>query len=313
MRARGQTPAGTHIPIMVAEVIEALRPAPGECVADVTLGYGGHALELLNRIAHDGRLIGLDLDGRQLESTRERLSQSVEPSRFQLHHSHFAGLPKLLSRAGWAGVDVLFADLGVSSMQIDDPERGFSYKHDGPLDMRMDARRPRTAADILRTIDLNELAVALEELADEPEAMRIADAIVRHRGERPIVRTRELVDVILSAINVTRESMRTPAWRNRLHPAARTFQTLRILVNEELQGLEQLLRVAADCLRPGGRFGILTFHSGEDRRVKRAFRDGIREGVYSTIAEEPIRAAPQERFNNPRSTSAKFRWAVRSM
>ena len=314
VRAQGRTPAGTHVPIMVAEILAALRPAPGEVVADLTVGYGGHALAFLKSTAPDGRLIGLDLDGPQLEATGRRLAQVVDPARVHLHHSHFAGLPKLLAADGRAGVDVVFADLGLSSMQIDDPGRGFSYKHDGPLDMRMDPRRPRTAADVLRTITCDELATALRELADEPAHQQIARAIIRRRSDRPITRTEALVDVVLSALGLTRRTWRAAvtAGRSELHPAARTFQALRILVNDELQGLDQLLRVAPYCLHPGGRLGILTFHSGEDRRVKHALRDGLRGGLYAQIAEEPQRASPAERRANPRSTSAKFRWAVRA-
>ena len=312
VRAQGRTPAGTHVSIMVPEIIAALRPAPGEIVADLTLGYGGHALAFLERTAPDGRLIGLDLDGPQLDATRQRLAAIVDPARLRLHHSHFAGLPKLLAAEGIDGVDILFADLGLSSMQIDNPARGFSYKHDGPLDMRMDSRRPQTAADILRTISFEKLSSALHELSDEPQHEPIAQAIIRHRAERPIKTTLELVDVVLSVNRQTRKNWRTAADASELHPAARTFQTLRILVNEELHGLEQLLRIAPLCVRPGGRLGILTFHSGEDRRVKHAFRDGLRDGVYGQIAEEPLRPSPTERHANPRSTPAKFRWAVRS-
>jgi 16S rRNA (cytosine1402-N4)-methyltransferase len=324
VRAQGRTPAGTHVPIMVAEVLAALRPAPGEIVADLTVGYGGHALAFLERTAPDGRLIGLELDGPQLAATGRRLAQVVDPARVHLHHSHFAGLPKLLAAEGPAGVDIVFADLGLSSVQLDDPARGFSYKHDGPLDMRMDPRRPRTAADVLRTITCDELATALRELADEPAHQQIAQAIIRHRSERPITRTEALVDVVLSAQGLTRRTWRAGIaagepelhpvpGESRLHPAARTFQALRILVNDELHGLEQLLRVAPYCLSPGGRLGILTFHSGEDRRVKHALRDGLRDGVYAQIAEEPQRPSPAERHANPRSTPAKFRWAVREM
>lgn len=311
VRAQGRTPAGTHVPIMVAEVLAALRPGPGEITADLTLGYGGHALALLERTAPDGRLMGLDLDGLQLEATGRRLGQIVDPARLHLHHSHFAGLPKVLAAEGLTGVDILFADLGLSSMQIDNPDRGFSYKHDGPLDMRMDARRPRTAADILRTITCEDLTAALRDFADEPEHQQIAQTIVRRQSERPITRTQELVDAVLSARGQTRKSWRA-AGRSDLHPAARTFQALRILVNEELHGLEQLLRIAPYCLNPGGRLGILTFHSGEDRRVKHALRDGQREGVYSQIADEPLRPSQTEQHANPRSSPAKFRWAVRA-
>jgi 16S rRNA (cytosine1402-N4)-methyltransferase len=310
-----------HVPVMLDEVLAALSPSPGEVVADLTIGYGGHALAFLERTAPNGLLIGLDLDGGQLEATGRRLGNMTDPARLDLHHSHFAGLPKVLAAAGRPGVDVLFADLGVSSMQIDDPSRGFSYKHDGPLDMRMDPRRPRTAADILRRITAEELAAALRELADEPDHERIALAIVRRRSEQPIARTLDLADAVLAVKGLPRRSGRAAAGASdsgssatesaRLHPAARTFQALRIMVNDELQGLDQLLRVAPGCLRPGGRLGILTFHSGEDRRVKHALRDGLRDGVYAQIAERPQRPSAAERSANPRSAPAKFRWAVR--
>ena len=203
--------------------------------------------------------------------------------------AHFAGLPKVLAADGLSGVDIIFADLGLSSMQIDNPDRGFSYKHDGPLDMRMDSRRPRTAAEILRTITCDELATALYELADEPHHRQIAQAIMDRQSGEPITRTSALVDVVLSAQGLTRRTWRAaiPAGEPELHPAARTFQALRILVNEELQGLEQLLRVVPYCLPPGGRLGILSFHSGEDRRVKHALRDGLRNGTYAQVAETP--------------------------
>lgn len=299
---------------MVAEVMVSLRPAPGEIVADLTLGYGGHALAFLERTAPDGRLIGLDLDGLQLAETGRRLANIVDPNRMQLHHSHFAGLPKLLAADGLPGADVVFADLGLSSMQIDNPARGFSYKHEGPLDMRMDARRPISAAEILRTISFDALAAALLDFADEPDHQPIAQAIIRHRSERSITRTNELVDIVLKAKGWTRRTWRAAVAEGEsgLHPAARTFQALRILVNDELHGLEQLLRVAPYCLRAGGRLGILTFHSGEDRRVKDALENGLRDGVYEQVADEPTRPSPAERHANPRSSSAKFRWAVRA-
>jgi 16S rRNA (cytosine1402-N4)-methyltransferase len=318
---KGRTPAGRHLPIMVAEVLDALRPAPNETVADLTVGYGGHAAAFLERTAPNGRLIGLDLDGPQLAATGARLALSVDPARLHFHNSHFAGLPKVLgAEEGFAkadgtstGVDIIFADLGVSNMQIDDPQRGFSYKHDGPLDMRMNPQRPRTAADVLRTIAPHAMVAALRDLSDEPEAERVAEAIIRRRSEAPITRTGELAEIVLAAKGHTRRTWAAAARAGEaeLHPAARTFQALRILVNDELQGLEQLLRIIPICLNPVGRVGFLTFHSGEDRRVKHALLDGLRAGIYSQIADEPIRPGPTERHANPRSTSAKLRWAVR--
>ncbi len=308
VRARGGTPAGTHVPVLVNEVLECLDPKPGEIVADCTIGYGGHAAEFLGRIRPGGCLIGFDLDAGQLERTRARLD-GVEDARIRLYHSNFAGIARVLRAEGLDGYDILFADLGVSSMQVDDPARGFSYRHDGPLDMRMDERTRKTAADRLASMTAEELSAALRDLADEPDHEPIAEAVVRHRAQRPIERTLQLVDLILEAKGTSRREWRRRARRGELHPAARTFLALRILVNDELAGLAQLLRDAPWCLRPGGRIGIITFHSGEDRLVKKAFRQGLRSGDYAAIAEEVVRPTRQERRDNPRSTSAKLRWA----
>jgi 16S rRNA (cytosine1402-N4)-methyltransferase len=327
VRTQGRTPAGTHVPVLVGEVLAALRPQPGDIVADCTIGYGGHALEFIERIGPTGRLIGLDVDAAQIERTAARLAALTLPAdrpaldataaghaQVSLHRSHFAGLGKFLAREGLDGFDIIFADLGVSSMQIDDPTRGFSYKYDGPLDMRMDDRLPRTAADLLAQLSVDELSACLVELADEPHAERIAKCIVHHRAVQPVARTRQLVNLVFEAKGLSRR-----AWRDRptdqrgqLHPAARTFQALRMLVNDELAGLAQLLRVAPHCLRSGGRIGIISFHSGEDRQVENAFRDGLLAGTYATIAETPIRPTSNEIAANPRSRSAIFRWAVKA-
>ena len=308
VRAQGRTPAGSHVPIMVAEVMAALTPRPGDTVADCTVGYGGHAFEFLSRIGPDGLLIGFDLDAVQLESTRARLASA---GRVSLRHGSFAEIESAMAAEGLPGFDVIFADLGVSSMQIDDPARGFSYKQDGPLDMRMDAQSGPTAADLLAELTERDISDALEELADEPDHERIAWEIVRRGRERPITRTDELVDAIFAAKGLTREG-----WRNMresgegdLHPAARTFQALRILVNDELASLDCLLNAAPRCLRPGGRIGILSFHSGEDRLVKHAFREGVRAGDYAEASPEVVRASAAEVRSNPRSAPAKLRWA----
>jgi 16S rRNA (cytosine1402-N4)-methyltransferase len=299
---------------MLEEVLAALAPQPGDTVVDCTIGWGGHAAELLRRVGPTGRLIGLDLDADNLPRARERLQAVGFP--FTLHHSNFAGLANILAAEGISGVDGLLADLGMSSMQVDDPERGFSYTRDGPLDMRMDRGRGRTAAQLLASISEQELCQALRDLGDEPEAERIAAAVIQARQQgRPLQRTGDLAKMILEA--VAPES-KTRKWRLHpspghwnLHPAARTFQVLRILVNRELANLDQLLRLLPGCLRPGGRAAILSFHSGEDRRVKAAFREGERSGIYAAVSPEPLRAALEERTANPRSRSAKVRWARR--
>jgi 16S rRNA (cytosine1402-N4)-methyltransferase len=188
-------------------------------------------------------------------------------------------------------------------MQIDDPARGFSYKHDGPLDMRMDARRARTAADFVNKLSVRELSDALRDLGDEPEHERIGQAIGQRRATRPFSRTSELSDAVARAV-----SSRSDAARS----VARTFQALRILVNDEFACLREFLRVAPACLRAGGRIGVISFHSGEDRIVKQAFRRGFEAGVYETLSDGVITVSAQERRSNPRSASAKLRWARRS-
>ena len=287
-----------------------LRPAPGDIVVDCTVGYGGHAREFLKRITPGGKLIGLDVDAAELERTRQRLGRTEVPVSF--YHSNFAGLAKVLGQEKLGGFDIIFADLGVSSMQTDDPERGMSYKHEGPLDLRMDERLQQTGADLLKRLSQEELSKALWELADEPDHQGIARQIVARRAVEPITRTSQLVQVVFEAKGLDPKlwrRQRREAKAGSLHPAARTFQALRILVNDELGSLRELLRIAPYCLHPGGRLGIISFHSGEDRLVKQSFRDGVRSGVYEAAAEEVIVPRREEIRANPRSASAKFRWA----
>jgi len=313
LRAKGNTPAGTHVPVLVEEVMACLQPMPGEVVVDCTVGYGGHALEFIKRIAPGGRLIGLDIDAIELERTRQRLGDTSVPVSF--HRSSFAGIAKVLSQEKLDGFDLIFADLGVSSMQIDNPERGMSYKHKGPLDMRMDDRLKQTGADLLNRLSEEELAQSLWELADEPDHQKIAHLIVAQRATEPITQTSQLTRLVFDAKGLnpkTWRQQRRDAKLPALHPAARTFQALRILVNDELGALRELLRVAPYCLHPSGRFGIISFHSGEDRIVKQSFRDGVRNGVYESASEEVITPTAQEIHANPRSSSAKFRWARRT-
>jgi 16S rRNA (cytosine1402-N4)-methyltransferase len=311
LRAKGSTPAGTHVPVLVEEVMACLRPAPGDIVVDCTVGYGGHALEFIRRIEPGGRLIGLDVDAEELERTRRRLAHVKTPVSF--HRRNFAGIAKVMNQEKLDGFDVIFADLGVSSMQVDNPARGMSYKQEGPLDMRMDDRLKRTAADWLNTLPDEELAEILWKLADEPDHRRIARLIVARRAAEPVTRTSQLVQIVFEAKGMTAKTWREQQRRSpsgSLHPAARTFQALRILVNDELGSLRELLRVAPCCLRPSGRIGIISFHSGEDRLVKQAFRAGLRTGVYESAAPDVIVPTVREIHANPRSASARFRWAV---
>ncbi|MBM4079964.1 MAG: 16S rRNA (cytosine(1402)-N(4))-methyltransferase RsmH [Planctomycetes bacterium] len=302
--ASGKTPAGTHRPIMVAEALEALRPQPGEVAVDCTIGYGGHAREILARIQPGGRLIGLDVDSVELPKTEARLrALGFGPEAFRAHRSNFAGLPKVLAAQQLPGADVILADLGVSSMQLDDPARGFTAKFDGPLDMRMNPQRGQPASALLQRLDAESLATLLTENADEPHAQRLAAALA---GQR-LATTRDLADAIRRALpRACRDEEREDSIR-------RVFQALRIAVNDELSALDALLRSLPACLNPGGRVAILAFHSGEDRRVKKAFEAGRRDGLYADISREVIRPTRAERYDNPRSTAAKLRWARKAM
>ena len=287
-------------------------PGPGEVVVDCTVGYGGHASEFMKRIGPNGKLIAFDVDNTELERTRHRLSKENVPVSF--YRSNFAGITNVLNKEKIDGYDIIFADLGVSSMQIDNPDRGMSYKHEGPLDMRMDDRLRQTGADLLNTLSEEQLSKVFWELADEHDHREIARLIVTQRTVQPITRTSQLVHLIFSVKGLTAKTWRQQHRSSRfgsLHPAARTFQALRILVNDEFGSLKELLRVAPYCLRSGGRIGIISFHSGEDRLIKQSFRDGIRNGIYRLAAKNVIVPQIKEITSNPRSASAKFRWAVK--
>jgi 16S rRNA (cytosine1402-N4)-methyltransferase len=308
-RGPRSTPPGAHRPVLLAEALAALAPCPGDVAVDCTVGLAGHAVELLRRVGPAGKLVGLDFDADNLPKARAVLEAVGHP--FALHHSNFAGLPQVLAAEGLTAVDVVLADVGVSSMQIDDADRGFSFSRDGPLDMRMDRSRGKTAAQLLNTLPPHELARAFQEYGDEPQAEAIAAAVVAQRAVRPLERTRELAELIerTAPVRVERPRKGVPTPRQqRIRPAARVFQALRILVNRELANLTHLLRVLPDVLKPGGRAAVISFHSGEDRLVKRAFRDGQRAGVYAAASDDAIRATFAERQANPRSRSAKLRW-----
>jgi 16S rRNA (cytosine1402-N4)-methyltransferase len=308
--ASGKTPAGMHRPIMVEEILECLRPMPGETAADCTLGGGGHARAILDRVLPGGRLIGLDVDPIELPRTEAAMrSAGYGPDVVTTHHSNFAGLPQALVAAGLHRVNLIVVDLGVSSMQLDNPERGFSHKLAGPLDMRMNPGRGTTAAQLITRMSEADLATLLEENSDEPDAAFIA-GLLKQEVSSGTTHTTALIDtairkgLIAADPRLTREDT-TASVR-------RTFQALRIAVNDEFSALDALLRVLPTCLEPGGRVAILSFHSGEDRRVKKAFQSGERDGTYSEVVPDVIRATMEEVRANPRSSSAKLRWAVRA-
>jgi 16S rRNA (cytosine1402-N4)-methyltransferase len=300
--ASGKTPAGTHRPIMVAEILQVLAPQPGDVAVDCTLGFGGHAQELLARILPAGRLIGVDADGVELPKTEARLrALGFGETVFTAQRSNFAGLPQILAAQGLTGADLILADLGVSSMQIDDPARGFSVKFDGPLDMRMNPQRGQPAAALLQKSNADTLAKMLEDFADEPNAGPLGAAL----AGKNLASTRQLASAIHAALPRLPQAAQALTVR-------RVFQALRIAVNDELSALDTFLRILPQCLNPGGRVAILTFHSGEDRRVKKAFEAGYRGGSYADIAREVTRPTPAEQHSNLRSAPAKLRWAVRA-
>jgi 16S rRNA (cytosine1402-N4)-methyltransferase len=256
-----------------------------------------------------GVLIGLDLDADNLPRARPRLEEIGYP--FHVHHANFAGLEAILAEHGIEAADAILADLGMSSMQVDDAERGFSYRRDGPLDMRMDRSRGRTAADLIAGASPQELATLLMDCGDESKAraVKIASAIVPARQAAPITRTTQLAHIIQEATGEQDWRLHPKAGTWKTHPAARAFQALRIAVNREPGSLANLLRILPGVLKPGGRAAIITFHSGEDRAVKEAFKTGLHAGLYGEIADEPARPTFQEKQANPRSRSAKLRWA----
>ena len=302
--AGGKTVAGSHRAIMVPEVLEVLRPSPGQVAVDCTLGYGGHAGAILRAIQPGGRLIALDVDPIEGSKAEARLRALGFPEdSLVIHHRNFAGLVALLASEASGGADLILADLGLSSMQIDDPSRGFTWQEDGPLDMRMDPTRGRPGSEWLESISEVALARSLAENADEPQAGEVAAAIARNRT--PLRTTRGLATLIRSVYARSPTDEATAAVR-------RVFQAIRIAVNDEFAALDALLRTLPVCLAPGGRVALLTFHSGEDRRVKRAFKEGYETGLYEAISPEVIRATAAERRANPRSTSAKLRFAIRS-
>lgn len=306
---RGQTPAGMHRPICVEPILEILKPRPGQVGFDATLGYGGHSLEFLKRITPGGKLFATDVDPLESARTEERLrGLGYDESTLIIRRMNFAGIAKVCEEAG-RGFDFVLADLGVSSMQIDNPERGFTFKADGPLDLRLNPGRGLSAADFLRKSSQGDLALVLYENADEPHAEAIADILFQRRES--IRTTLELAEAVRHALRHEIDAKQPRSERENQIKASlqRTFQALRIAVNDEFGALERFLAQLPHCLAPGGRAAVLTFHSGEDRRVKKSFRALFREGVYAEVAPEPLRPSSEERHANPRSACAKLRWA----
>ena len=304
----GKTPAGMHIPIMVEEILSFLDIQPGQVGLDATLGYGGHTRRMLERLQGQGHLYATDVDPIESEKTRARLEAlGFGPEILTIRRMNFAQLDQV---APGQQFDFVLADLGVSSMQIDNPDRGFTFKQDGPLDLRLDPTAGTPAAQRLRELDREELAAMLVENADEPYAGEIAKAIrnVFKKGGS-IDTTRQLAGVVEQALSFLPPRERKEAVKK---SCQRTFQALRIDVNSEFEVLYAFLEKLPGVLKPGGKAAILTFHSGEDRLVKQSFRQLQREGIYSSAAKDVIRPSAEECFRNPRARSTKMRWAIRA-
>jgi 16S rRNA (cytosine1402-N4)-methyltransferase len=293
-----------HRPVLVTEVVELLAPAGRNWLADCTVGLGGHAEAMLEAAGPGAVLIGLDVDQSNLLRAKERLGRFGR--RVRLFHANFSQLPDVLDECGLAGVDAVLADLGVASSQLDDPQRGLSFSADGPLDMRLDDRLPRTAADLVNRLPEAELADLIFGFGEERFSRRIARAIVTARKEKPLRRTVELANLVTAAYPAM-------ARRNRrgVHPATRTFQALRIAVNEELASLDALLRLLPKVLNVGGRAAVISFHSLEDRRVKQAFANWAAAGTARLLHRRVITPGEPEERDNPRSRSAKLRGVER--
>ncbi|CCZ62733.1 16S rRNA (cytosine(1402)-N(4))-methyltransferase RsmH [Hungatella hathewayi] len=307
--SKGSTPAGMHLSICVREILDFLQIKPGQKGLDATLGYGGHTREMLKCLQSQGHLYALDVDPIELAKTRERLqSQGFGPEILTIIQENFANIDRVAAEVG--PFDFVLADLGVSSMQIDNPDRGFSYKTEGPLDLRLNPEKGITAAERLQTIEEEELRGMLLENADEPYAEEIARAVVQEiRRGNPIDTTTRLRQVIEKALSRVPAADRKEAVKK---SCQRTFQALRIDVNSEFEVLYSFLEKLPDVLAPGGHVAVLTFHSGEDRLVKKSFKRLKKEGVYSEIADEVIRPSAEECLRNGRARSTKMRWAVKA-
>ena len=306
---KGGTPAGMHISIMVKEILDFLQIQPGQKGLDATLGYGGHTRAMLEQLKGQGHMHGLDVDPIESVKTKKRLADlGYGEEIMTVRQMNFADIDKLAEETG--PFDFVLADLGVSSMQIDNPERGFSYKADGPLDLRLTPEAGISAAERLKTIDREELAGMLIENSDEPYAEEIARTITGaiRRGEKAET-TLQVRALIEKALSFLPEKERKEAVKK---ACARTFQALRIDVNSEFEVLYAFLDKLPHILAPGGRAAILTFHSGEDRMVKKSFRQYQKAGLYSQVAEEVIRPSAEECVRNSRARSTKLRWAIRA-
>ena len=306
---KGSTPAGMHVSIMVKEILDVLEIKPGQRGLDATLGYGGHTRAMLEKLMGEGHVTSLDVDPIESAKTLERLrAAGYGEDVLTVRLTNFANLDQVARESG--PFDFIMADLGVSSMQIDDPSRGFSYKTNGPLDLRMNPREGVSAAERLRELTREELIGLLQENSDEPYAVEIAEKIMRRRAEgKSIETTFDLRDVIREALSFLPAKERAEEQKK---ACQRCFQALRIDVNSEFEALYAFLEKLPEALKPGGRAAILTFHSGEDRLVKKSFKELERAGVYAEISKDVTRPSQEEIFRNPRAKSTKMRYCIKA-
>lgn len=305
---KGNTPAGMHISICVKEILDFLQIKPGQTGMDATLGYGGHTLAMLKCLQSQGTLYATDVDPLELPRTKERLAKlGYGEEILKIRQMNFSQINQIVAEAG--PLDFVLADLGVSSMQIDNPDRGFSFKTEGQLDLRLNPKKGVSAADRLKELRQDELQGMLVENADEPYAKEIARAIITNlRKGVEITTTTQLRSVITETLKAVPHTNAEDIKKS----CQRSFQALRIDVNSEFEVLEKFLEKLPDALAPGGRVAILSFHSGEDRLVKKSFKQFFREGLYSEIAADPIRPSAEECRANSRARSAKLRWAIKA-
>ena len=293
------TPLPGHIPVLVTPIMDLFAPQPGLTMLDATVGRGGHAAAIIPRLGPGGTYIGLDMDAGNADFARQRVQPIADQVGVELKiiHANFAGARATLDQLGIDAVDLVLADLGFASTQMDDPQRGLSFQASGPLDMRLDPSLGQTAADLVNTLAERDLADIIFQLGEERYSRRIAKRIV---DQRPLVTTDQLADICRAAYGPT-------ARRSPIHPATRTFMALRIAVNGELMALDALLADLPRLLAPGARAGIISFHSLEDRRVKHTFRDWKSAGRCAVLTKKPVEADPEEAAINPRARSAKLR------
>ena len=305
---QGKTPAGMHRSICVNEILDILKIQPGEVGLDATLGYGGHSLELIKRVLPNGRLYATDVDAIELVKTKQRIDAlGFTEEQITIRKLNFSNIDLIVAESG--PLNFVLADLGVSSMQIDNPARGFTFKVDGPLDLRLNSTTGKTAAALLKTLSQQQLQQLLIENADEPHHALIAPAIVHFLAAgAAIASTAQLQQIITDALLVLKVNRKEETKKS----CQRTFQALRIAVNDEFNVLDKFLAKLPDSLAPGGRVVIMSFHSGEDRRVKKSFQRLFREGVYCDVAPDVIRPSAEEIFANPRARSTKLRWAIKA-